>query len=102
MIVVGIFGSMLIVIAGVFLVATLGFVTLDLAHFSGYAAALDATGAQIESNFVAPLVLIQLLSILFAALLNGFVTIGEELGWPGWLLPSLRPLDMSFEIFMTG
>lgn len=102
MIVFGILGSILIVIAGVFLSAALGLVTLDLTHFSGYAAVLSASGVDVGATSVPSLVLIQLLVVPFAALLSGLLAFGEELGWRGWLLPSLRPLGTWPALLISG
>lgn len=100
------FGSALLVIVGVLLAAALGLVHLDLTHFSGYSATLQKATAHAGVRAGLPpaglLVLIQLLIIPFAALLNGFATIGEEFGWRGYLLPSLRPLGTWPALLISG
>lgn len=102
MIVLGIVGSALIVILGVFLAAALGFVQLDLVHFSAFAARLQTSTHTAIPIPVGVLVAIQIIAIPFGAVLNGVVTIGEEIGWRGWLLPSLRPLGKAPSLVLTG
>jgi membrane protease YdiL (CAAX protease family) len=98
----GIFGSALLVILGVFLAAALGLVQLDLVNFSGFAQVLQAA-SPIESPIpVGMIVLLQLLMIPFAALLNGVLALGEEIGWRGWLLPTLRPLGTWPALLISG
>ncbi len=104
MTVVGIFGSALLVIAGVFLAAALGLVQLDLVDFSGFAQVLqDAApaGAPLPVP-VGVIVLLQLLTIPVAAIFNGLFALGEEIGWRGWLLPTLRPLGTWPALLISG
>jgi membrane protease YdiL (CAAX protease family) len=98
----GILGSALLVIGGVFLAAALGLVQLDLVGFSGFAQVLDATSPVPMDVPVHLVVLLQVLTIPFAALFNGIFAFGEELGWRGWLLPSLRPLGTWPALLLTG
>lgn len=99
----GIFGSALLVISGVFLAAGLGFVQLDLVNFSGFAAVLQAAAPGVELPIpVHTVVLLQLLMIPFAALINGVLAFGEEIGWRGWLLPSLLPLGTWPALLLSG
>ena len=102
MIVFGLFGSVLLVVATVFLAAALGLVKLDLVNFSGFAAAITAATGSTSVVPVGALVVIQLLTIPFGALINSFVTIGEEVGWRGWLLPSLLPLGTWPALLISG
>jgi membrane protease YdiL (CAAX protease family) len=103
----GIFGSIAISVAALFLAAAVGAVQLDLTGFSGFAELIrtQLAASGMEQQLPVPvgvLVAVQLLTIPFAALFNGFATVGEELGWRGWLLPSLRPLGTWPALLVTG
>lgn len=103
----GIFGSIAISVAAVFLAAAVGAVQLDLTTFSGFAALLHdqlaAAGGPTELPIpVGLLVALQLAIIPLGAVFNGFATVGEELGWRGWLLPSLRPLGTWPALLISG
>ncbi|KAB1656362.1 CPBP family intramembrane metalloprotease [Pseudoclavibacter chungangensis] len=84
------------------LAAALGYVTLDLANVSAlrelFAQNLAAAGASDQAGTFdamppAVLVLITILqTLVFAVPMATIAAFGEELGWRGWLLPSLRPL----------
>lgn len=100
--VIAIVGMPLIIVAGVFLAAALGLVPLDLQHFSGYAATLKAVSPTPIPVPIGLLVLIQIATIPIGAVINAVFTIGEEVGWRGWLLPSLRPLGTWPALVITG
>jgi membrane protease YdiL (CAAX protease family) len=100
--VVGIFGSALLVVLGVFLAAAFDLVQLDLVNFSGFAQVLQAAGPGAEGISVGLIVLLQLLMIPVAAIFNGLFALGEELGWRGWLLPSLQPLGTWPALLISG
>lgn len=102
MVVAGIFGSGLLVVAGVFLAAGLGLVELDVVTFSGFAALLEAATPGGLPIPVGTVVMLQLLLIPLAALFNGLFALGEEIGWRGWLLPSLLPLGIWPALLLTG
>lgn len=102
MVVFGLFGSALLIIVAVFLAAALGLVSIDLVHFSGFAELLASTTGTALPTSMATLVAIQLLTIPFGALINSIVTFGEEVGWRGWLLPSLLPLGTWPALLISG
>lgn len=102
MTVAGIFGSALLVILGVFLAAALGIVQLDLVTFSGFAQVLQASSPAELPVPVGLIVLLQLLTVPVAAIFNGIFALGEEIGWRGWLLPSLRPLGTWPALLISG
>lgn len=100
---IGIGGSIVIVVAGALLAAALGLVKLDLVTFSGFADLLSAAaGSRSIPLPLGVLVALQVASIPLGALVNGLFTIGEELGWRGWLLPALRPLGTWPALLITG
>lgn len=101
----------LIIAAGLFLSAALGFTRLDLMGFSGFAAFLDAQLAALDPALreqagelppIGLLVAIQLLSIPLGGLVNSLFAFGEEIGWRGWLLPVLLPLGTWPALLISG
>jgi len=90
----------LTVAAGVATSAAFGFVRLDLAEFSGFAATLPRSVQGEVSIYT--LVVVQLVMIPFAAIINGLLAFGEEIGWRGWLLPALQPLGNWPAVLLTG
>ncbi|MGI8392596.1 lysostaphin resistance A-like protein [Leucobacter sp. W1038] len=101
----------MIVAAGLFLSAALGFTTLDLVSFSGFAAMLDAQLAALDPALreqagelppLGLLVALQLLSIPLGGLINALFAFGEEVGWRGWLLPALLPLGTWPALLISG
>ncbi|MHA7986023.1 CPBP family intramembrane glutamic endopeptidase [Rathayibacter sp. CAU 1779] len=103
LIVIGLVGSILVVIVSVFAAAALGLVKLDLVHFSAFREVIEAAahGTTIPLP-IGLLVLIQLVSLPFGSVFNALATVGEELGWRGSLLPSLRPLGTWPALILTG
>ncbi|MBF4629344.1 CPBP family intramembrane glutamic endopeptidase [Curtobacterium flaccumfaciens] len=101
---IGLLGVPLVIAAGIAIAAVLGWVDLDLRHLSGFRAELRASAGDAADTIpVRLVVIIQLVSIPFAALFNGVLAFGEEVGWRGWLLPRLRAqLGTWPSILVTG
>lgn len=103
--VAAIFIPALIVAATVGVAALFGWITLDLVHFSGFAASLEAAlpeGSRAALPPIGILVSAQLASIPLGAVINSVLAAGEEIGWRGWLLPALRPLGVWPALLISG
>lgn len=83
-------GGVLLPVAALVVAALLGWFPLDLQGFSGFRDALLAQGLSALPVPIGVLVTIQLVAVPFVSLVNVFVTIGEELGWRGFLVPALQ------------
>ena len=96
MLAIGFAVAIAVPLLAVLIAAATGALRLDLADFSGFAAALDAqleaAGAAAVPLPVGTLVLVQLALIPMGAIANSFLAFGEELGWRGWLVSALQPL----------
>lgn len=88
-----------------FVGALLGLLQLDLVNFSAYRALLAQAEAISGPIPIAAstLVLIQIASAFtIAPILNAIPTLGEELGWRGYLLPQLLPLGQWPALLISG
>lgn len=82
--------------------AALGLMQLDLVGFSGFRAMLEQAG-QITAMPYGYLVIIQLAAaLLIAPVINAIPSLGEELGWRGYLLPQLLPLGQWRALLISG
>lgn len=95
------FGIMVLVVLGYLVSAAFGWLTLDLDGLSGFKAQLDMIpGANALPTAAA--IAIYLLLMVVGSAANIGVTIGEEFGWRGWLLTSLRPLGAWPALLIIG
>jgi uncharacterized protein len=82
-------GGLLVPFAALAVAVAFGWVTLDLRHFGAFRDALRAGGAGDLPIPVATLALLQLAQLPIGGLFNALVTVGEEIGWRGFLVPAL-------------
>ena len=95
------FGIMVLVVLGYLVSAAFGWLSLDLDGLSGFKAQLDMIpGANTFPTAAA--IAIYLLLMVVGSAANIGVTIGEEFGWRGWLLTSLRPLGTWPALLIIG
>lgn len=104
MMVIGLFGPFVLIMASVAVAAMFGWVTLDLQHFSGFESVLLATvppGTELPPPGV--IVFSQLSAVpMAAATINAVFAFGEELGWRGFLVPALRPIGTWPTLLLSG
>lgn len=89
---IGLFGSVAVVVAAMLLAAALGWLDADFAGLSGFEQSLRASipeGTPLPSPWI--LLATQLVMVpIAAATINAVAAFGEELGWRGFLVPALR------------
>ena len=82
-------GGVLLPFAALAVAALAGWFPLDLTGFSGFRDLLRAQGLTELPVPIGVLVTAQLVQLPLLAAVNAFVTIGEEIGWRGFLVPAL-------------
>ncbi|HCG56088.1 MULTISPECIES: CPBP family intramembrane glutamic endopeptidase [Brevibacterium] len=95
------FGIFVLVAVAYLLGAAFGWMQVDLLGLSGFKAQL----AQLPGLDEIPLVVAvigYLVIMALGSLLNVIVAFGEEVGWRGWLLTSLRPLGTWPALLIVG
>lgn len=90
---------LLIVVASIGISALFGWIQLDLTEFSGLQ---SQVGSPIEPGVVRMVLVLQFAMIPLLAVFNSVVAFGEEVGWRGWLLPTLRPLGVWPALVLSG
>ena len=104
--VLGLPGSIALVLVTLPVGALLGVYQADVVHFSAFQQLLDqhdgAAGADELPVSTGVFVALQPAVLPLAAVINIVPVLGEELGWRGWLLPRLMPLGALPAILITG
>ena len=95
------FGIMVLVVLAYLVSAAFGWLSLDLDGLSGFKAQLDMIPGA-DTLPTAAAIAIYLLLMVVGSAANIGVTIGEEFGWRGWLLTSLRSLGTWPALLIIG
>jgi len=92
----------LLAYASMLLGQAMGLIRLDLTGASAIGATLDATGQADVSIDPTVIVIVNLMMLPLITAVNSVAAFGEELGWRGWLLVSLRPLGTLPALLISG
>ncbi|WOF24356.1 CPBP family intramembrane metalloprotease [Microbacterium betulae] len=98
---------LVVIAATTFLAGALGFAQLDLT-MAGFDALnrQQAAASGIDAALLPPAQVVFALQILLLPVGvltgNALLALGEEVGWRGWLLPSLRPLGVWPSLLVSG
>ena len=102
----GIFVPIALVLSSLLVGAMLGVYPADFVNFSGFeldlAQRAKANGTALPAIPLGTLVVLQLVMLPVAAFINIIPSLGEELGWRGWLFPKLMPLGAVPAIVISG
>ncbi|GAA3851012.1 CPBP family intramembrane metalloprotease [Brevibacterium ammoniilyticum] len=84
-------GTYLLVLAAAFVSAAFGWLSLDLGGLSGFRSALTGLPG-LDTMPLGAALAVYLLIVVVNTAATAVFAFGEEVGWRGWLLTSLRPL----------
>ncbi|MEH0111054.1 CPBP family intramembrane glutamic endopeptidase [Tersicoccus sp. MR15.9] len=83
--------------------ALFGLYHADLTGFSGFRAYLEQVAPTALTRVsLGTVVALQFLNVLIGAFVNIVPSLGEELGWRGWLLPALLPAGVPTAVVVSG
>lgn len=94
-------GTYLLVLAAAFVSAAFGWLSLDLGGLSGFRQAL-AGFPGLDTLPIGAALAVYLLVIIVNTCATAAFAFGEEVGWRGWLLTSLRPLGTWPALILIG
>ncbi len=94
-------GTYLLVAAAYLLSAVFGWLDIDLAGLSGFKAQLSALPG-LEALPVPAAIVVYSAIIIVNSIVTAAFAFGEEVGWRGWLLTSLRPLGVWPALLIIG
>lgn len=83
-------GGLFLPVVALVVAAVAGWFPVDLVGFGGFHDVLQAQGLRSLPMSIGVLVTLQLVQLPFVACFNAVVTIGEEIGWRGFLVPALQ------------